>query len=271
MMLKDSKIRLEKDEINFMNTSKIIDWLDEATSVPEAPPVEEISRISYDVKLVAWLDILGIREVIKDDKTHDAESIISIMSELASYVKSACDTYVAEKKLNYLQIADGFMIVADLRLANELCAIIADIQWKILINLRMLSRGAITAGNVSIANEGSLIIGPAYVDAYVLESENAIFPRVIIPEVFFETTKDTLDFNFICTDSDHVKYIDFIAYIIDSTGIDSKRMNNILIQQGIYKMIQSQWNNAKSKHKFSLQQKYGWIKELFRKNKISEP
>lgn len=247
--------------------SKILDWLSE--EIPKAPTsqVEEPPRKTYDTKLVAWLDILGIRVKIKDEK-NDAQSIISIMSELESYVRSACDDYVKAGVMTYLQIADGFMIVADIDTANELCACLADIQWKILLNLKMLSRGAITAGSVSVVNEGSLIIGPAYVDAYVLESENAIFPRVIIPEIFFQATKDVLKFKHIKTDTDHVNYIDYISYIIEKNRIDSMRLNYILTQEGVCEMINEQYNSAAKKPNFSILQKYGWMKELLFQNKI---
>ena len=249
--------------------SKIIDWLNEGLSPSAEPTPEEPARKAYDMKLVAWLDILGIRAIIKDEKNHDAESVISIMSELAIYVKSACDPYASTKQLNYLQIADGFMIVADIDLANELCAILAEIQWKILINLKMLSRGAITAGSVSVAHEGSLIIGPAYVDAYVLESENAIFPRVIMPNAFFDATSNIFHFDHTRVDADHVKYIDYISYTIENNSIDSKRMSNMLIQQGVIEMIQQQCQSAIAKQRFGLLQKYGWMKELLQKNNIS--
>ena len=175
--------------------SKVLQWLAEGESLPTKEPHEEPPRKSYDKKIVAWLDLLGIRAKIKDEKTNDAESIINIMSQMASYVSSSCDKYMAEGVMSYLQIADGFMLVSDLNYADQVCSIISDIQWKILINLKMLSRGAITAGNVSVANNGSLIIGPAYVDAYAMESENAIYARTNgfdskkFEQEFYDTTE----------------------------------------------------------------------------------
>ena len=40
--------------------------------------------------------MLGIRAKIKDEKTNDAESIINIMSQMASYVSSSCEKYMDE-------------------------------------------------------------------------------------------------------------------------------------------------------------------------------
>ena len=104
--------------------SKVLQWLAEGESLPTKEPHEEPPRKSYDKKIVAWLDMLGIRAKIKDEKTNDAESIINIMSQMASYVSSSCDKYMAEGVMSYLQIADGFMLVSDLNYADQVCSII---------------------------------------------------------------------------------------------------------------------------------------------------
>ena len=250
-----------------MENNKVLQWLEEGNDTPEKAPQEEPHRKSYDIKVVGWLDMLGIREKIKDEKNNDAESIINIMSEMASFVSSSCDKYVADGVMSYLQIADGFMVVADLSYADQVCAILADIQWKILINLRMLSRGAITAGNVSVANNGSLIIGPAYVDAYAMESENAIYARTIISDAFLSASKDYLTFKFIEEDSDKSYYIDYIHYIMDKQAFDSKRIHKILVEQGITKELKKSYD-PKNTPKIGIRQKYGWTISLLSRNKI---
>ncbi len=247
--------------------SKVLQWLAEGESLPTKEPHEEPPRKSYDKKIVAWLDMLGIRAKIKDEKTNDAESIINIMSQMASYVSSSCDKYMAEGVMSYLQIADGFMLVSDLNYADQVCSIISDIQWKILINLKMLSRGAITAGNVSVANNGSLIIGPAYVDAYAMESENAIYARTIVSDAFLTETKDYLSFEFIKEDFDRTCYIDYIHYIMDKQSFDSKRMHKILVEQGICKELKKSYD-PKNTPKINIRQKYGWTMSLLSRNKI---
>ena len=245
-----------------MTDDKIKKWLDEDLDIQTK---EEHVRKSYDKKIVAWLDILGIRNAIKNEKKYDAESIIDIMSKLASYVSAACDKYLAENKLHYIQIADGFMIAADLSLADQICSIIAEIQWKVLVNLRMLSRGAITAGNVSVYGSGNLIIGPAYVDAYAMESENAIYARVILSDAFLKETKGQLTFAFAKEDADKMIYIDYIHYIMDTQKYDSKRMEKLLVEQGVYKEIKNSYETLA----LSVKQKHGWTMALFERNKIS--
>ena len=247
------------------NDNKILDWLNEE-DLPTPQEEKETERKSYEVKIVGWIDILGIRAKIKNEKIYDAEAIINIMSELASYVSAACDKYCAKNEMNYLQIADGFMIVSDLKNANQLCSILAEIQWKILINLKMLARGAVTAGNVSIANEGSLIIGPAYVDAYAMESENAIYARIVLSDDFIEATKDFCTFGYLKADTDKVMYIDYIHYIMATQKIDAKRMSELFIEQGVSASLKDDFNQI---DKLSIRQKYGWTLDLLSRNKIA--
>lgn len=243
---------------------KIYEWLDDEFVIEEIH--EEQQKKSYEKRIVGWLDILGIRSMIKNDKKYDAEAIINIMASLASYVRSTCDKYYAEGKLYYHQISDGIIVAADISLADEVCAIMAEIQWKILVNLRLLSRGALTVGNVSVENGGSLIIGPAYVDVYVMESENAIYSRTIISKSFLNETK--CKFDFIQEDSDKVMYIDYIAYIMQKQHIDEKRMKKMLIEQGVSHFLKDNYN-PNNTERMSIAQKYGWTLALLDRNKIS--
>lgn len=247
------------------NDNKILDWLNEE-DLPTPQEEKETERRSYEVKIVGWIDVLGIRAKIKNEKRYDAEAIINIMSELASYVSAACDKYCAKGEMYYLQIADGFMIVSDLKNANQLCSILAEIQWKILIKLKMLARGAVTAGNVSVTNEGSLIIGPAYVDVYAMESENAIYSRIILSDAFVEATKDFCTFEYLKEDTDKVMYIDYIHYIMATQIIDAKRMSKLFIEQGVSASLKEE---IKRNDKLSIRQKYGWTLELLNRNKIT--
>lgn len=250
---------------SMINDNKILDWLNEE-DLPTTQEEKEIERKSYEVKIVGWIDILGIRAKIKNEEKYDAEAIINIMSELASYVSAACDKYCAKDEMSYLQIADGFMIVSDLKNANQLCSILAEIQWKILIKLKMLARGAVTAGNVSVTNEGNLIIGPAYVDAYAMESENAIYARIILSDDFIEATKDFCTFKYLKEDTDKVMYIDYIDYIMTTQTIDEKRMSKLFIEQGVSASLKEDFMKI---NKLTIRQKYGWTFELLSRNKIT--
>ena len=246
--------------------SKIESWLNDSVETSDVD--DEKPRLSYSKKIVAWLDILGVRSKIKNEKKYDAEDIIGIMNSLATYVKNSCDRLYEDEKLDYSQIADGFMIVADITCADEICKILAEIQWKILLNLKMLSRGAVTVGNVSVYNNDKFIIGPAYVDAYAMESENAVYARTIVSNAFIDETKDYLTVSFLKEDSDKCVYIDYIDYVIKYNYDDSLRTSKILSQQGVIKELKKNYSPKTQDKKISVLQKYGWTIALLKRNKI---
>lgn len=173
--------------------SKVESWWDEETRVKSPEPEFEIPQKIYSNRLVAWIDILGMRNMIKSEE-NEAETIFGVMEKLRSFVQTPCANLAKEGKLHYTQIADGFMIVADVECATEFCSILADVQWRVFVECQMLLRGAVTAGKVSVSEDPQIIIGPAYVDAYMLESESAIYPRVILTDEFFDATKKEIIF-----------------------------------------------------------------------------
>ena len=124
--------------------SKIDSWIEETEKIKV--PTKAPSRRTYDDKLVAFIDILGVTDLVQDKD--DAEEVLTMMSQIQTYVKTECNTLVVNQKLDYIQIGDGFVIVTGLRQINRLCKILSIIQWRTLVDSKMLLRGAITAGCV---------------------------------------------------------------------------------------------------------------------------
>lgn len=239
--------------------SKIESWLEEATENTSGILEPEGLRKSYSNRLVAWIDILGMRKRIKSD-LNDAEDIFGVMEKLRNFVQVPCANLAKEGKLQYTQIADGFMIVADLECATEFCEILSDVQWRVLIECQMLLRGALTAGKVSVSEDPLIIIGPAYVDAYMLESESAIYPRIILTDEFFTQAKEYLNFKYIATDTDKEKYLDFLKYSFEKNDLDKKRIEHLLETQGVFKTLKENGSSSEksSEKKRNVVQKYGW-------------
>jgi hypothetical protein len=248
---------------------KVESWWDEETKV-DSPNLEtEVPKKSYSNRLVAWIDILGMRNMIKDE-SNEADTIFGVMEKLRSFVQTPCASLAKEGKVHYTQIADGFMIVADIECANDFCSILADVQWRVLVECQMLLRGAVTAGKVSVSDDPQIIIGPAYVDAYMLESENAIYPRVILTDEFFSATKGHLNFPYIATDADKERYLDFLPYAIQKNNLDPKRVEHLLETQGVFKVLKDtikKANKAKSSGR-SVSQKHGWTVSKLEMHKI---
>ena len=239
--------------------SKIESWWEEETKNTSALLEPESPRKSYSNRLVAWVDILGMRNLIKSE-SKDAEDVFGVMEKLRNFVQVPCVNLAKEGKLQYTQIADGFMIVADLECATEFCEILSDVQWRVLVECQMLLRGALTAGKVSVSEDPQIIIGPAYVDAYMLESESAIYPRIILTDEFFAQAKEYLNFQYIATDTDKERYLDFLQYSFDKNGLDKKRIEHLLETQGVFKTLKENVSSPRksSKKARNVVQKHGW-------------
>jgi hypothetical protein len=215
------------------------------------PPTIPLRR-QYDEKIVAWIDVLGMRKRIRNFKEYDAEKILTVMERFQNYIRNSCEDI---EGIKYIQISDGFILVTEFEYLKELCEILCEIQWKILINDNMILRGALTSGKIRITNDDpSLIVGPALVEAFEMESENAIFPRIIISHDLYQSS----NFNFILEDSDHFYYLDFLDYVIKTENFNNKKLLHVLRTYNVIKFIKDEYNDNIIKNK-RVAQKYGWL------------
>ncbi len=240
------------------NKALLNQWINEAESKSK-PIVEEPDKKLYNDKLVAWIDILGMRNKMRISE--DAEEIFNIMAKLQYFVENECEDLVKVEVLNFLQLSDGFIIVADMDYINELCEILCKIQWHVLLQLDELKllRGAITAGKASMSDDTRLIIGPAFIEAYAMESDNAIFPRILFAEEISQyITPGKLVFNYVKQDGDHLKYLDFISYAIKEQGLKQKDLAHLLETQGVNRVLKKGYEYYIHSNK-AIAQKYGWL------------
>ena len=227
----------------------------------ETSPSTTIKR-TYNDNLVAFIDVLGTTDLIK---RKDAEEILTLMGEIQKYVKAECEPLEARHKLSYLQVGDGFVIVMGLGYLNTLCRILSIIQWKTLIYSKKLIRGALTAGEVVV--DGNLFIGPAIIEAYKLERQNAIFPRIIYTgEIEKYIKKPTTMFDYITEDQDKAKYIDYIKYNFDVRKLSTTSLDQLLIDQGTKNILKDEYqlySSKKDSEFLKRAQKYGWLISKF--------
>ena len=241
-----------------MNKADISNFLEESykkeRSIKVTPPPVS-SRRQYDDKIVAWIDILGMRNKIRDHKNHDAEEILDIMDHFQNYIRNSCENL--EGLVKFIQISDGIIIVSEFDCLKEICGILCQIQWKILINDNMILRGALTSGKISITDDDPpLIVGPAFVEVFEMESENAIFPRILISHELYKSLK----LDFIIEDSDHFYFLDFLEYVIKTENYNEKQLLHNLRTSKVLEFLRIEYNRHIETNK-KVAQKYGWLIE----------
>lgn len=144
--------------------------------------------ISYKKSFVAFLDVLGFKNLVKSNKLNQINMYFSILKQEINRLKS-----IDEKtEIGYIVISDSIIMTIPLDEHNvdssieertnklrQLCIAIGFIQQRLALHNIWL-RGAIACGDTYFNQEDMQVVGPAYIDAFLLEQEKAKYPRVII-------------------------------------------------------------------------------------------
>lgn len=152
------------------------------------------------MKYVAFLDILGFKSVLKKMKQHEATHYIS---EFSSTAFSEWDK-VKPRLLEGYIVSDSFIIYskdASESALNELLHLVDRIcKSEFSIN-SVLIRGAIASGDFDrleakelASLKKGLIVGQAYVDAYLLESTEKV-PGIVLSEAVYHDAQNISEFS----------------------------------------------------------------------------
>jgi len=222
----------------------------------------EFNHVIISDSIVLTVDIIKTKNRTTMKAADDIKSIFKQQSTLSNssakklgeMIGNFGDLHNLYSKLNRLAFA-------------LLCEKIALLQVY-LASKDIWLRGAITSGETFIDVEENQIIGKAYIDAYKLESNYAIYPRVIIDtklikELEFKNEKEFLDFynqNYVLVynwENHSIKkdlplFISFITYI-DNLEKESEAKN----------LFESIVNNIENNiyGDISLYKKYFWLVE----------
>ena len=135
-------------------------------------------KYAYEERVIAFLDILGVKELLKDDQNR---------SKIFEAVDILSD-YQVDKQANFESTFFSDSIVISFPLSKNdknnlenLRRLVYDVTLKLCARLFLrgiLLRGSITSGK--LYHKGNIIIGQALVDAYEMESKIAFYPRIIL-------------------------------------------------------------------------------------------
>jgi hypothetical protein len=217
---------------------------------------EDNKKLTYEDRIVAFIDILGFRqminETIKDDIVNQDK--IDILAAVLTMIKVEFEKVAEDSELPYSFMITYFsdsIVLSVRRDYNIGLLTIFEILKRIqirLIDRKILLRGGVVIGK--IVHQENMIFGPAMNDAYDLESKSALYPRITIdPDVMEMSASENelADGLFSVKDFDHQKtfemdfdntyYIDYftdiLAYLED--GNEAKYYKNLraLIRAGV--------------------------------------
>ena len=185
----------------------------------------------YHRSVFAFLDLLGVKENIEKDNGEFLEKLGTIYDSTLRIYKSVCDRNLRDNIRTKI-FSDNIVFECEIVDSDgfdefkQIAFISAILQEELLRN-NLLLRGAITIGDSFL--DDVLVFGKALSDAYLLESNRALYPRVIISQELVEIVSQRISpispIAYMCVlDRDGEYYIDYL----NSAGrSNANRINQI--------------------------------------------
>jgi hypothetical protein len=196
----------------------------------------------FEIKqyFIAYFDILGFEKKVNQEDEKKNLILLTTINDCIANSKEVISLFYdtgSKVDIRVKVFSDNFVYCTENDYISLLC-MIATLQCTFL-PYNIFIRGALSYGKIFISDE--FIYGKGLIDAYKIESEIAIFPRLIIDdsfitgaskvetlkrnkEVSFELILESLKNNY-CVDFDNNLFIDYLGmmkYFEDETGRASK-------------------------------------------------
>jgi hypothetical protein len=145
--------------------------------------------IAYQRCIVTFLDVLGFKEIVRSRSVGDVHKIIKQLERFTRPVDIG--DIEAPKEMSHVVVQSVSDAIVRARIFNteyrdgaffhELVDLLhAQIE---LVGLGVLVRGGVTVGEIFVGETGdATFFGPALIRAYEIESQEAIFPRIVVGE-----------------------------------------------------------------------------------------
>ena len=222
-----------------------------------------MKEAKYENRIVIFIDILGFKRIVKNS-VQDESRNIPIIKNALTYVKTKFGRQRKYfKSLQVTQFSDSIFIsftYGETGCALSLLQQICKTQRGLLMK-GFLCRGGISYGKA--IHTGKYMFGPAVNSAYMLESNVAVYPRIVIDVEAIKLLHEFPDEIFKRYEDVNSKYVDHCLlkdgdgfFYVDYLEIqrEDKDFTHILL-----KTINEGLKNQDSK----IVSKYMWLKEKY--------
>lgn len=189
-------------------------------------------QIEYQPCIVSFIDVLGFRNLIRSRTAAEIHRTISLLQEFTAPLEPSIhleDTSISTAHTQ--SVSDAIVRVRpfvtryrDGAFFHELLDLLhAQIE---LVGEGVLIRAGLTVGNAYVGGDpNSPIFGPAMVRAYEIESQEAVFPRIVVDDEAIREHRlnpqlrsehNTLEYeieaieDLLATGEDGIRYIDYL-------------------------------------------------------------
>jgi hypothetical protein len=233
-------------------------WL-EKTGQEAAPPVKK----KYSRSLIAFLDVLGIKKLISDHTGGREHLAIDKIEEMRKIVETSVEVLEDRDDFYLLHISDSFVFLcrpADIVVLIEL---LSTVQMRIIQECRFLLRGAVTIGDAIIREDGKFIIGPAYIRAFQLQENDAVYPRIIVDTSVVQAIKKAGKevAHYLREDADKEYFVDYITVYMAREKLKPADMRIRLKRESTFDFLKKRYEEHYNKEDHHIAQKFGWTIE----------
>jgi hypothetical protein len=131
----------------------------------------------YTERYVTFADILGFADIVKDSGSSPRrqDALVNALIEAGTYEPGLN----ASDDVQFQTFSDSIVMSSASTTSGliHILASLADLSIRLLRD-GLLIRGAIAKGSLYL--KGSIMFGPAFLEAYGIESKIAIFPRIVM-------------------------------------------------------------------------------------------
>ena len=164
-----------------------------------------LKQIDLDYYIVAFVDILGFSNMVQSDCENRSGSIkyFEVLQEINRETQKIGDC-------NITQFSDSVIFSLPLSQDNyiKMIKILAEYQRKLLYH-NIICRGAIAYGKHY--KEDDFMFSQALIEAYQLESKDAIYPRIIISKNLLEYFKPAIQTPpYLVQEKDGFYFVDYL-------------------------------------------------------------
>lgn len=231
------------------------------------------NRIYDEDRIIALLDILGFSRKVRDSKENvDVfDNIFWVQDYLCIFQEeNDSDSLLRMKEFEFeVNAFSDCLVISCPNKGNNLFTMIMRIIHLHIYFAKMdtLLRGAITVGE--LYHENNMLLGPAMIEAYNLESKVAVYPRIIVEDFLIKQFKETicdetdkvLFDSLLKKDSDGWMYVDFLS---QSQEFDNPETE----YEDWVKNLQELVNNNINNKDVSVRTKYMWLDERIKELRV---
>jgi hypothetical protein len=228
----------------------------------------------YEDRVVCYLDILAFKSHVGDSLNDKGEDIPAKIADMAQLIYSTrdlsnTDTLDERSRTEVTQFSDCVVISFKADVESGVYYALSDIMS---IQLNMVRRGYLCRGGIArgkVVHTPTLLFGPAMNQAYLLELNSAVYPRVILDESIIRTGIDAHGRhhlrrheeeairNFVSLDHDGFYYVDYIAST--QSELDDPELDYPEYLSKIHQII----TDGLRANSPSIKMKYKWMADKF--------